>query len=218
MMESVDELRDDDPKVQQIRKAATALFLQHGFGQVSTNALAAEAGISKETLYSRYPNKDAVLADVLTHLISTGQPGPEPTPQLHTRADLRRALLHFTRQLGSQLMQRDYLELFRLVIAETPRLPRVGDIFRRSVPERAMRRAHALLKAAQDVGLIGEVNLSTAARMLVGPVVIQVLQHGLLVAPSAQQSPAPTLDTGTHVDLLLQLLAPASKESNDPDA
>ncbi|MBO0879398.1 MAG: TetR/AcrR family transcriptional regulator [Mycobacterium sp.] len=207
----MDELADDDTKVQQIRKAATTLFLQHGFGHVSTAALAKEAGVSKETLYSRYPNKDAVLADVLQHLISAGRPGPGPMPVLRTRADLKTALLHFTRTLGSQLMQREYLELSRVVIAETPRLPHIGEIFRRSVPEVSLRHAGALLESARTAGLIGDVDLAAAARMLVGPVVIQVLLNGLLVAPSADRSQTPGLDTDTHVHLLLAMLSPARK-------
>jgi TetR/AcrR family transcriptional regulator, mexJK operon transcriptional repressor len=207
----MDELRDDDPKVEQIRKAATSLFLQRGFGGVSTSDLAKEAGVSKETLYSRYPNKDAVLADVLQHLISTGQADQDPMPRLRSRADLEHALLDFTRLLGSQLMQRDYIELARVVIAETPRLPHVADIFWRSVPEHSLRRAAALLESACDAGLIGETDVVAAARMLVGPVVIQVLHHGLLAAPRADRSRIPPLDTDTHVHLLLTMLLSARK-------
>jgi TetR/AcrR family transcriptional repressor of mexJK operon len=212
MEEAVDELRDDDPKVEQIRKAATSLFLQWGFGRVSTDALAKEAGVSKETLYSRYPNKDAVLADVLQHLVATGRPDDEPMPPLRTRADLLHALLHFSRSLGGQLMQRDYVELARVVIAETPRLPHLGEIFWQSVPDRSLRRAAALLKRARDAGLIGETDLSAVARMLVGPVVIQVLQHALLVAPRAARSRTPRLDTDTHVHLLVAMLPRTRKE------
>lgn len=205
--------RNDDLKVQQIRKAATALFLRHGFGQVSTAALAKEAGVSKETLYSRYSSKDAVLADVLQHLIAPGEPGPKPIPALRTRADLRDALLRFTRDLGSQLMQRDYLELARLVIAETPRLPQLGEVFCRSVPERSLRRAVDLLETGQRAGLFGDTDIVAAARMLVGPVVIQVLQQGLLAAPAANHWPAPALDTDSHIDLFLAMLPPVSKEA-----
>jgi TetR/AcrR family transcriptional repressor of mexJK operon len=207
----VGELRNDDPKVEQIRKAATSLFLQRGFGRVSTDALAKEAGVSKETLYSRYPNKDAVLADVLQHLVS-GRPDDEPVPPLRTRSDLLDALLQFTRSLGRQLMQRDYVELARVVIAETPRLPRLGEIFWQAVPDRSLRRAADLLKSARDAGLIGETDLDAAARVLVGPVVIQVLQHALLVAPRAARSRAPRLDTDTHVHLLVAMLPTKRKE------
>jgi TetR/AcrR family transcriptional repressor of mexJK operon len=207
----MDELRDDDPKVVQIRKAATRLFLQRGFGRVSTSDLAKEAGVSKETLYSRYPNKDAVLADVLQHLISTGRGDQEPIPRLRSRADLKNALLDFTRLLGSQLMQRDYIELARVVIAETPRLPNVAEIFWRSVPERSLGRAAALLESACDAGLIGETDMVAAARMLVGPVIIQVLQHGLLAAPRSDRSRIPPLDTETHVHPLLAVLSSTKK-------
>jgi TetR/AcrR family transcriptional regulator, mexJK operon transcriptional repressor len=206
------ENRDGDVKVRQIRRAATTLFLRHGFAQVSTAALAKEAGVSKETLYSRYPSKDAVLADVLQHLIAPGQLGPEPAPSLRTGADLRDALLHFARELGSRLMQRDYLELARLVIAETPRLPQLGEVFRQSVPERSLRRAVELLQAAQNAGLIGDTDIAAAARMIVGPVVIQVLQHGLLAAPAASHWPAPVLDTDSHIDLFLAMLPTVSRE------
>ncbi|WP_131808074.1 TetR/AcrR family transcriptional regulator, partial [Mycolicibacterium elephantis] len=72
----------DDVKVQQIRRAAHTLFLRHGFAGVSTAALAKEAGVSKETLYSRFPNKDAVLADVLEHLIALGDSGDDDAHQL----------------------------------------------------------------------------------------------------------------------------------------
>lgn len=65
----------DDVKVRQIRQAARTLFLRHGFGGVTTAALVKEAGVSKETLYSRYPNKEAVFTDVLEHLISAVDPG-----------------------------------------------------------------------------------------------------------------------------------------------
>src|SRR5689334_13134678 len=83
----------DDIKVQQIRKAAHTLFVRHGFAGVSTAALAHEAGISKETLYSRFPNKDAVLADVLEHLIVAGRDSNDVrVPRLETAADLGCAL------------------------------------------------------------------------------------------------------------------------------
>src|SRR5699024_5942592 len=119
----------DDAKVRQIRQAAHMLFLRHGFAGVSTAALADEAGVSKETLYRRYPNKDAVLADVLEHLIVAVTPGNGASlPTLETEADLRRALSSLARDLSSELMQREYIELVRIVIAETPRLPHVGEI------------------------------------------------------------------------------------------
>lgn len=196
-------MAQDDIKVTQIRQAAHTLFLKHGFAGVSTAALAKEAGVSKETLYSRYPNKDAVLADVLEHLIAMGQTNDDagvPAPKY--LADLREAFRSLARDLGGQLIQRDYIELARIVVAETPRLPHVGEIFRRSVPQRAFRRTGELLAAGAQAGLVRDVDVITAARMFLGPLVLHALINLLLVAPS-EDSPVQPIDVDAHVDLFL---------------
>ncbi|MGV0715746.1 TetR/AcrR family transcriptional regulator [Mycolicibacterium sp. XJ662] len=205
----------DDIKVQQIRAAAHTLFLKHGFAGVSTAALAKEAGVSKETLYSRYPNKDAVLADVLEHLIALGQLDADvDLPAPASIADLRVALRSLATELGEQLIQRDYIELVRIVIAETPRLPHVGDIFRQSVPRRAFQLTGALLTAGKDAGLIGDVDVLAASRMFLGPLVLHTLINVLLVAPSAGSAVQP-IDVDSHVDLLLAAItSPNFKENS----
>lgn len=205
----------DDIKVQQIRAAAHTLFLKHGFAGVSTAALAKEAGVSKETLYSRYPNKDAVLADVLEHLIALGQLDADvDIPAPASIADLRVALRSLATELGEQLIQRDYIELVRIVIAETPRLPHVGDIFRQSVPRRAFQLTGALLTAGKDAGLIGDIDVLTASRMFLGPLVLHTLINVLLVAPSAGSAVQP-IDVDSHVDLLLAAItSPNFKENS----
>lgn len=200
----------NDSKVQQIRRAAQTLFLRHGFAGVSTTALAQQAGVSKETLYSRYPNKEAVLADVLEHLIISGEAATsaqQPKPATH--ADLRRALRSLAAQLSTELLQRDYIELARIVIAETPRLPRVGEIFRQSVAERAFGLTVELLAAGRDAALVRDVDPMAAARMFVGPLVLHALTTVLLVAPSAAKAPPEPLDVDTHVELFLAAVATA---------
>ncbi|BBY80040.1 TetR/AcrR family transcriptional regulator [Mycolicibacterium pulveris] len=203
-----------DVKVQQIRRAAHTLFLRHGFAGVSTAALAKEAGVSKETLYSRFPNKDAVLADVLEHLIALGETGDDAgVPAPTTTADLRDAFRSLARDLGGQLVQRDYIELVRIVVAETPRLPHLGEIFRRSVPQRAFQRTGELLAAGKQAGLVGDVDVPTAARMFLGPLVLHALLHLLLVAPSDDEAPVAPIDVDAHVDLFLAAItAPNTKE------
>lgn len=207
-MERADE---DDAKVRQIREAAKTLFLRHGFGRVSTAALAKEAGVSKETLYSRYPSKEAVLADVLERLITAGERGGQATPAPVTRQGLEGALRSLARELSTELMHREYIELARIVIAETPRLPHVGEIFRRSVPQRAIHCTAELLMAGAKAQLVRDVDVATAARMFVGPLVVHALINVLLVAPDADQQPAAPLDVDAHVDLFLAAITPQEK-------
>ncbi|KAB8189120.1 TetR family transcriptional regulator [Nonomuraea phyllanthi] len=199
------ELRSrEDAKVRQIRQAAKALFLRHGFAAVSTAALAREAGVSKETLYSRYPNKEAVLADVLEHLISAGRLRTSATSSPRTRDEVDGALRSLARELSGELMEREYIELARIVIAETPRLPHVGEIFRLSVPERAFELTTDLLMAGRKAHVIRDLDMVTAARLFVGPLVVHALTNVLLVAPQiARDTPTPPLDVDKHVDVFL---------------
>ena len=48
-------------KRQQITDAARALFLAQGFARTSMDAITAEAGVSKQTLYSYFPSKNELL-------------------------------------------------------------------------------------------------------------------------------------------------------------
>jgi AcrR family transcriptional regulator len=202
---------EGDAKVRQIREAAKTLFLRHGFARVSTAALAKEAGVSKETLYSRYPSKEAVLADVLEHLITAGDTGTEAAVAPVTWQELDAAFRRLAHDLSAELMRREYIELARIVIAETPRLPQVGEIFRRSVPQRAFERAAELLMAGVKAQLVKDLDVPTAARMFVAPLVVHALVNVLLVAPEAQQQSAAPMDVDAHVELFLAAVAQSGR-------
>ena len=53
------------PKQQAIVLAAAELFLHQGYGAVSMDAIAAKAEVSKRTVYSHFPGKDALFAAVM---------------------------------------------------------------------------------------------------------------------------------------------------------
>ena len=52
---------------QNILDAATALFFRYGVKRTSMNDIAQEAGISRQTLYNAYRNKDEVLCALIRH-------------------------------------------------------------------------------------------------------------------------------------------------------
>ncbi|CDN94568.1 TetR/AcrR family transcriptional regulator [Agrobacterium tumefaciens] len=55
-----------------IMAAARKLFLRDGFAQTSMDAIAAEIGISKRTLYSRHPGKAALFEAIVLDVVNTG--------------------------------------------------------------------------------------------------------------------------------------------------
>ncbi len=183
------------------------MFLDRGFAATSTDAIAAEAGVSKQTLYVYYPSKEELLADVLRHLIEDGPrggpllTGEEASPG--SRDELRRALDSLARKLISGLMDPDYVALVRVVIAETRRLPRLGQLFRSAVPERVLNNVSALLEAARENGVIGAVDTDAASRAFVGPLLTYVLLDGLFVGDGPPRPPGPER-IGAAVDLFMR--------------
>ncbi len=197
-------------KKEQIRAGAQKLFLDRGFAATSTDAIAAEAGVSKQTLYVYYPSKEELLTDVLRHLIEDGPRGGPPltieqaTPG--SQDELRRALGSLARKLISGLMNPDYVALVRVIIAETRRLPHLGRLFRSAVPERVLNNVAVLLEAARENGVIGAVDTDAASRAFVGPLLTYVLLDGLFVGDGPPRPPSPERIEAA-VDLFMKSIA-----------
>lgn len=115
------------PKRAAIVCAAADLFLHSGYGAVSMDNIAAEAEVSKRTVYSHFPGKDVLFAAVMTNHcnqvsgIDTLQLDPEAEPEA-VLGDLgRRFLLLITSEQA--------VALFRTVVAEAGRFPELGQTF-----------------------------------------------------------------------------------------
>src|ERR1700730_17273722 len=57
-----------------ILDVAESLFLSHGFGETSIEAVAKRAGISKRTFYHRFPGKERLFEAVVRRLIELWLP------------------------------------------------------------------------------------------------------------------------------------------------
>lgn len=159
------------------------------------DAVAAEAGVSKQTVYAYYSNKEELLFDVLRDLIEAG--GPQEGlaavcgAPLGSRDEVRSALSSLAGGLVSALMRPEYVALVRVVIAETPRLPHLGELFRSAVPEMVLGGVADLLRCARDEGMIRPVRADAASRMFVGPLLTYVLMDGLFVGDGPPRPPEP---------------------------
>jgi TetR/AcrR family transcriptional regulator, mexJK operon transcriptional repressor len=179
-------------KRDQILAGARRVFLRDGFAAASTDAIAAEARVSKRTLYVYYPSKEELFADVMREL-TIENPQTRALESMEEMApsseeDLRRDLLELAKKIVATMMQPDYLALLRTTIADTHRFPQLGGLFRATVPERAMRSFAVFIERSRECGVVGPgVDGETAARMYVGPLLTYAVLDGLL----AEGSPRP---------------------------
>lgn len=167
-------------KRDQIASAARRLFLSGGFASTSMDAVTAEAGVSKQTLYAYFPAKTDLMAHVL--LTSIGRLSfAAPAPgSIRSLEDLRHALVDFSVAITTTLLGPDAISLMRLVLGEAFRVPELRRTFRQALPGQILSRTAALLDQAASAGLISAPDLDLASRMFVGPLMTYVALDGFL--------------------------------------
>jgi TetR/AcrR family transcriptional regulator, mexJK operon transcriptional repressor len=180
-------------KQQQIRTAAQELFLHNGFSATSTDAIAAKAGVSKQTLYRYYSSKEILLSDVLEQLInnfpSSSFALTENIQAVQNREQLKQFLLTFATQFINNLMHENYIALMRIIVFESARVPELGQLFKKTIPARIIHNLTSILVCASQKGLAHYTDEETTVRMLIGPLLTYVILDGLLKTDQYSQPP-----------------------------
>ena len=104
-----------DRKRAAILEAAVVEFRQSGYETTSMDRIAAQAGVSKRTVYNHFPSKEALFAQILERLWASSLEGQD----LAYRADrpLRPQLLELVTQKLRLLRDPNFVDLARVAIA-----------------------------------------------------------------------------------------------------
>lgn len=127
---------------ERILDAATAMFLQNGFGGTSLERIAEAAGAGKATLYSRYSGKEALFSAVVTRNCERSLRLVFETPQ---SGALPQRLLMVTQTLVTRLLSDEVIGLIRMVVADAPRFPSLAKLASDAGRSRAMEAVAAML-------------------------------------------------------------------------
>jgi TetR/AcrR family transcriptional repressor of mexJK operon len=111
--------------------AGKIVFLQNGFGAASMDVIAANAGVSKMTVYRHFRSKELLFAGVIDALCQ--QIIDDDLERMLTRPP-KEALRKFATKIAATIYARDTIELHRIVIAESRRFPKLGRLFYQSGP------------------------------------------------------------------------------------
>ncbi len=104
-----------------ILDVAESLFLGHGFGATSIEAIAKRAGISKRTFYHRFPGKERLFEAVVHRLIERWLPPlDEATVEWPSLSDGLRLMAEHLLKIA---LTPEALALHRIVIAEARQFP-----------------------------------------------------------------------------------------------
>lgn len=121
-------------KFDQVVEGARAVFMVDGFEGASVDDIAKQAGVSKATLYSYFPDKRLLFMEVANQECARQSQAAVDTIDLDASARdvLRQAGRHFLRFLTSKFGQ----QVFRICVAEADRFPEIGRAFYQSGPAR----------------------------------------------------------------------------------
>jgi TetR/AcrR family transcriptional regulator, mexJK operon transcriptional repressor len=128
-----------------IVEAATDAFLRNGYLGTSMDEIAALAGVSKQTVYKHFADKERLFSEIVTATVDeAGDPVFEELEKLEDSGDVEADLRELARRQLGMVMRPKLMQLRRLVIGEAGRFPDLGRIFY----ERGAGRSVATLAAA----------------------------------------------------------------------
>jgi TetR/AcrR family transcriptional regulator, mexJK operon transcriptional repressor len=122
-----------------IVEAATTAFLDHGYRGTSMDAVAAAAGVSKQTVYQHFGDKQRLFRELIAATVqSASDPVHDEVRRLTDSGRLDHDLRDLARRLLVLVLQPRMLRLRRLVIAEARQFPDMGRYFYELGPGRTI--------------------------------------------------------------------------------
>lgn len=146
---------------ERIREGAVSAFLEYGYDGATMEAIAQTAGITKRTLYARYPDKRAVFLDVIPWALSRAV--DRDLSRRTNDDDLEAALTEIGRGAVKRALDPDTRRLHRVVMNETGRFPEFAISAETLGWSRRQRQVMDLLSRHQQAGTIDVDDIELAA-------------------------------------------------------
>lgn len=140
----------DLAKRQAILEAAKTLFLRRGYDGSSMDAIAAEAGVSKLTVYSHFTDKETLFSAAVK--AKCEEQLPELLFELAEDAPIEAVLLNIGRAFHALVNSRESVELHRLMVTLGSQDPKLSQLFFDAGPQRVLNEMEGLLSQADKAG------------------------------------------------------------------
>ncbi|POA24315.1 MULTISPECIES: TetR/AcrR family transcriptional regulator [unclassified Pseudomonas] len=145
--------RPKDPaKRRAILDAAKTLFLSHGYANTSMDAVAAEAGVSKLTVYSHFNDKETLFSSAV--MAKCEEQLPPLFFELPAGIPVENVLLNIARGFHQLINSDESVNLHRLMMALGTQDPKLSQIFFEAGPERMVQGMERLLKRIDETGAL----------------------------------------------------------------
>jgi AcrR family transcriptional regulator len=153
------------PKHDAILDAARRVFLRAGYS-ASMDLVAAEAGVSKQTVYNHFGSKEGLFRAIVDHV--SGELLAVLVERGGALADPAATLEAIARRFLTLLLTPSYLALHRMLVAEAPRFPDLAREIYLGGPARAANELALYLAEESRKGTLAVTDPTLAAEQFFG--------------------------------------------------
>jgi TetR/AcrR family transcriptional repressor of mexJK operon len=174
-----------------IREAATTLFLRSGYLGTSMEEIATLAGVSKQTVYTHFADKERLFTDLIEGATDRVDDFLQyVTAVLPETDDLEADLRQVARRYLAQVLHPDLLRLRRLVIGEAGRFPELARTYYERAPGRTLAGLTSCVQRLAERGVLRADDPALAAGSFAYLVLGRLLDRAMFCGVDAELSPA----------------------------
>jgi AcrR family transcriptional regulator len=182
-------------KAEQILEGALPEFLKNGYARTSMDKIANSAGVSKQTLYSYYKDKDGLFT-ALIKLITCQKFQLVWSKPL--AGDPRQVLKKLANGLLAEIKDEEYLNFIRLIVAESGTRADLSQLFLSNLSKPAVENLTQYFQSHTELNFKdSEATAITFIGSLIYYILNQELLHGKEIMP---------IDSDRYVDNLIELV------------
>jgi AcrR family transcriptional regulator len=176
--ETLPRLKASNQKQEQILQGAMQVFLRDGYAGTSMDRVSAEAGVSKQTIYSHFQDKEGLFKALIERVTIASFRGLFCTEDLHGEPAIilrEIAETYFTKVADNP----EYLALFRLIITESQRFPELAKLYTQTVIQRGRKLLSQYFASHPELGINDpEATAQIFFGSLVSYVMVQEMLYG----------------------------------------
>lgn len=186
----------------ELLSAALDLFVERGYAATKLEDIAAQAGVSKGTLYLYFDNKEALFKAVIEQGILPLLDESEALMREHqgdARSLLQLLLMHLWRSLGETTLG----GIPKLMVSESRNFPEVASYYYDHVIVRGRELLRLALLRGVTAGEFRKLDVESCIDVMLAPVMMQVIWH-YSMAPCGCGKQDPQRYMTTYLDMLMQ--------------
>ncbi|MEM7726015.1 MAG: TetR/AcrR family transcriptional regulator [Cyanobacteria bacterium P01_A01_bin.45] len=171
-------------KSEQILSGAMSEFLNKGYSDTSMDRIAASVGVSKQTLYSHFKDKETLFSSLVEHIAT--QRFKNVFNVRNIQGKPKKVLRNLANTMLNEMMSEppEYQAFMRLIISESERFPHLTQVFLRNLALPAHQTLSNYLAVHEELNLP---NTEAVSLIFMGTLVnfmlTQNIMHGKEIIP-----------------------------------